>query len=141
MRCSTSGLTRRCVVLLALAVLAVASACSRKQPPNLLVIVVDTLRADRLGAYGNTHGLTPFLDSLAARSYVFQRAYAQSSWTNPSVASILTSRYPSQHGVVAYDSVLGADEITLPEVLKEHGYRTAGFSANGLLTSHLGFGQ
>src|SRR5262245_63124377 len=85
MHSTTSGLGRL-RLLLAVAVLGGVSGCAGPKPPNILLIVVDTLRADRLGAYGNTRHLTPFLDSLAEQSYVFQRAYAQSSWTNPSVA-------------------------------------------------------
>jgi len=71
--------------------LALAAACalaplgcgSPDRPPNLLLVVVDTLRADRLGAYGSTRGLTPFLDELAARGVVFENAYATSSWPRP----------------------------------------------------------
>jgi arylsulfatase A-like enzyme len=129
---------------LALVVLAVPPACRGHQPasrPDVLVVVVDTLRADRLGAYGNRDGLTPFLDSLAARGTVFRRAYAQTSWTNPSVASLLTSRYQSQHGVITFASVLAESETTLSEVLRTAGYATGGFSANGLINAPLGFAQ
>src|SRR5207249_3493449 len=89
-----------------------------------LLIVIDTLRVDRLGCYGNGRGLTPFLDALAGRAYVFKNAYAQASWTKPSVASLLTSRFSSQHGVVRLGSVLPDTEVTLPEILHERGYRT-----------------
>jgi arylsulfatase A-like enzyme len=134
--------TRRLRSALLLALPLLLTACDlRRGAPNLLVIVVDTLRADRLGAYGNTRRLTPFLDSLAARGTVFRHAYAQSSWTNPSVASLLTSRFQSQHGIIAFGSVLAAAETTLPEVLKEHGYATAAFTANGLLAERNGFAQ
>ncbi|HJQ84542.1 MAG TPA: sulfatase [Candidatus Binatia bacterium] len=110
-------------------------------PPDVLLIVADTLRADRLGAWGNRDRLTPFLDSLAARGTAFRRAYAQTSWTNPSVASLITSRYQSQHGVVAFKSVLPASETTLAEALHAAGYTTGGFSANGLIGPQFGFGQ
>jgi arylsulfatase A-like enzyme len=110
-------------------------------PPNVLLVVVDTLRADRLGCYGNHDGLTPFLDSLAARGHLFRRAYAASSWTNPSVASLMTSRYQSQHGVIAFNSVLSDDEVTVAEALHAAGYTTGGFSANGLIGPLLGYGQ
>jgi arylsulfatase A-like enzyme len=109
--------------------------------PNVLIVLIDTLRADRLGAYGNRDGLTPFLDSLAARGTVFRRAYAPTSWTNPSVASLLTSRYQSQHGVITFASVLADDETTLPEVLRSAGYTTGGFTANGLINAHFGYAQ
>jgi arylsulfatase A-like enzyme len=110
-------------------------------PPHVVVIVADTLRADRLGVYGCTLGLTPFLDSYAARGVVFQRAYTASPWTLPSVATLFTSRFPSQHGVVAHDSVLPESELTLAEVLRTRGYATAAFSANGLMRPQGGLGQ
>src|SRR5262249_56902134 len=97
--------------------------------------------ADRLGSYGSKRGLTPFLDSLAARGIVFQHAYAQSSWTNPSVASLFTSRFQSQHGVVGFASRLPESEITLAEALHGAGYATAAFSGNGLIGRNVGFDQ
>ncbi|MEO8605328.1 MAG: sulfatase [bacterium] len=107
----------------------------------MLLIVVDTLRADRLGAYGSTRGLTPFVDSLAERATTFSHAVAACSWTNPSVASILTSRYQSQHGIVTFGSILADAEVTLPEVLQARGYVTGGFTANGLLQERGGYAQ
>jgi arylsulfatase A-like enzyme len=109
--------------------------------PNILVVLVDTLRADRLGAYGSTRGLTPFLDGLAARGCVFERAYAPSPWTNPSVASLFTSRFQSQHGIITFASALAPGERTLAAALREAGYVTGGFVANGLLNPGLGFGR
>src|SRR5438067_3051829 len=91
------GRLRGVVVLLPLVALV---ACGKPAPPNVVVVVADTLRADRLGAYGGTRALTPFLDALAARATVFTHAYAQSSWTEPSMASLFTSRFESQHGIV-----------------------------------------
>jgi arylsulfatase A-like enzyme len=117
------------------------TACSAAPPPDIIVLVGDTLRADRLGSYGNTRGLTPFMDSLAQRAVVFRNAYATSSWTNPSVASLFTSRYPSQHGVISFESVLAADEVTLAEALREAGYATAFFSPNGVLREGWGYEQ
>ena len=125
--------------------LAVCLLAACKQPassnPNVVVVVIDTLRADRLGALGNTRGLTPFLDSLAARSVVFRRAYAASCWTQPSVASLFTSRFQSEHGIVSPASKLDPSEVTLAEVLQERGYSTAAFSANGLIAAGHGYGQ
>jgi len=118
-------------------------ACGRepRHQPDVLLIVIDTLRADRLGACGNRDGLTPFLDELAARATVYQRAYAPAPWTNPSVASLWTSRHPSQHGVVSFASVLEDGAVTLAERLREAGYATAGFSANPLIDLPSGLGQ
>jgi arylsulfatase A-like enzyme len=112
-----------------------------KPPPDILVLVGDTLRADRLGSYGNRQGLTPFLDAIAARATRFRNAYATSSWTNPSVASVFTSRYPSQHGVISFESVLPESEVTLAEALREAGYATGFFSPNGVLREDWGYGQ
>jgi len=126
---------RRALAAAALMVLTVAG-CRRTRTrvvegaPNVLLIVVDTQRADRLGCYGGPPGVTPFLDALAERSFVFRRAYAPSSWTRPSVASLFTSRFQSQHGVTTFASALAEDEQTLAESLKAARYVTAGFSAN-----------
>jgi arylsulfatase A-like enzyme len=133
-----SRVASRCLLVAALCTLA---ACRAQAPPNIIVIVGDTLRADRLGSYGNPRGLTPFLDSIAERATVFRSAYAQSSWTNPSVASVFTSRFPSQHGVITFESVLSEGEVTLAEALREAGYATAFFSPNGLLREDWGYGQ
>ncbi|MEN8160628.1 MAG: sulfatase [Myxococcota bacterium] len=107
----------------------------------MLLIVLDTFRADRMGAYGNERGLTPFLDELAARGVLFERAYSTSAWTPPSVASLLTSRYPTQHRVQTMGSVLGAAELTLAETLQAADYRAAGFSSNIYVREAAGFGQ
>jgi arylsulfatase A-like enzyme len=133
---------RRTTLWLCATMLCLAAGCTRSQPPpNIILIVADTLRADRIGAAGNPRGITPFIDSLAARGYVFHNAYAPSSWTNPSVASILTSRYQSQHGIVTFESVLADSEVTLAEALKPRGYTTGFFSANGLISRRMGFSQ
>jgi arylsulfatase A-like enzyme len=122
--------------------LALVNGCEgRTRTPNILVVVADTLRADRIGAYGNTRGLTPFLDSLAARGFVFHNAIATSCWTNPSIASLFTSRYPWQHGTVSLTGVLAQSEATLTELLRAQGYLTAGWSANPLLWIKGGWDQ
>jgi arylsulfatase A-like enzyme len=127
----------------ALGLLLCGVGCRRAEPtrPNVVVIVVDTLRADRLGVEGNPRGLTPFLDELAQRGTRFARAYAQSAWTNPSVASLLTSRYPSQHQVRNFDSKLAADEVTFAQRLAQGGWVGGGFSANVQLDGANGYGR
>jgi arylsulfatase A-like enzyme len=109
--------------------------------PDVIVILADTLRADRLGPYGGPAGLTPFLDALAASGTVFTNAYSTTSWTNPAIASLFTSRYPSQHHVVRFDSRLPADEVTLAERLASERYRRVGFLGNFRLMAELGFAQ
>ena len=110
--------------------------------PSAVLVVVDTLRADVLGAYGDMRGLTPRLDALAEAGTVFERAYAASPWTAPSTATLLTALPPPEHGV-AYDSVhdprgaiaaLAGTFTTLAEACAREGLRTAGFSANPLAT-------
>jgi arylsulfatase A-like enzyme len=140
--------------VIVLALLLAGFGCGRDagRRPNVVLIVVDTLRADRLGSYGSTRGLTPFLDELAGRGVVFANAYASSSWTCPSVASLLTSRYPSQHGVVGFDVRLPEEETTLAERLVGGAFGRVGevvrrdyvggaFSANWRLMKTLGYAQ
>jgi arylsulfatase A-like enzyme len=116
--------------------------CSPSHPkgPNILLIVADALRPDPLGVYGRRGDLTPALDELGRHGAVFAHAYAASSWTSPSVASLFTSRYPSQHGVNAFTAPLGDAEVTLAERLAAAGYLTAGFSAN-LIRAEAGYAQ
>ena len=125
-----------CVALALFGLLGV-TACSR-QAPDVIVILVDTLRADRVGS---RPGLTPFLDSLAATGVTFSNAYSSTSWTNPAVASLFTSRYPSQHHVSTFESVLAADEVTLAERMHAAGYRTLGDVANFRLLDRFGFNR
>jgi arylsulfatase A-like enzyme len=128
--------------LLAALLLVLAAGCrSQSRPTDVLLVVVDTLRADRLGAYGNGRGLTPTMDRLAARGTRFARAYAPSSWTMPSVASLLTSRLPAQHLVSDFDSRLADGEVTFGERLAAVGFMNGGFTANWRLRADLGYGQ
>jgi arylsulfatase A-like enzyme len=127
--------------LAALAVCVILGACRSTPPPNVVIVLVDTLRPDYLGCYGQTSGLTPFVDDVAGRGTRFTHAYAASSWTEPSVASLFTSRWESQHGVVHLFSVLSDRERTLAEALRERGFATAGFLATRSLPLASGFGQ
>ncbi|MGH7787581.1 MAG: sulfatase [Candidatus Binatia bacterium] len=128
-------------VWLALAVCLAGCPAPPPRRPNVLVVVVDTLRADKLGAYGNRRGLTPFLDQLAQRGTLFEHAYATSSWTVPSMASLFTSRYPTQHHVVTFAQRIRADEVTFGERLQRGGWAGGGFSANPNLQDRFGHAQ
>jgi arylsulfatase A-like enzyme len=125
--------------------LAAITGCAPPPPPeilpNILLVVVDTLRADRLGVYGNKRGLSPFLDELTSRGTLFRNAYAPTSWTCPSIASLFTSRYASQHGVNSFEAVLAPDEVTVAEILAAGGYVGAGFSANLRMLEANGYAQ
>jgi hypothetical protein len=109
--------------------------------PNLLLITLDTTRADRLGAYGGPSGLTPNLDRLAASGVVFERAYCAMPLTGPSHAALLTGRTPRELGVVQNGVALGADAPTLAELLRSRGYRTAAVVAAFTVSSKLGFAR
>ena len=116
----------RALHLAALLVLGALASCSQP-PPNVVLVIGDTLRADRLGTYGNPRGLTPFLDELAEEALVFENASNHAPWTLPSTASLLTSMLPEEHGA---GGRLGAfrkldDRIeTLAELLQARGYAT-----------------
>jgi len=103
----------------------------QNEPPNIVVFLVDTLRADRLGIYGYDRRPTSAkLDALAAESVVFDNAYATSPWTLPTVASMATSGYSCAHGVVDDRKKLPAGMATMAERLAEHGYLTMGLYGN-----------
>jgi len=97
--------------------------------PNVLVVVIDTLRADHMALYGYNRETTPHLDAIAKQGVVFENDISPSPWTLGSHASMLTGRYPHEHGV-DHDVALGTTYPTLPEVFARHGYRTGGVSAN-----------
>lgn len=96
-------------------------------PRHLVLITIDTLRADHVSSYGHPISTTPFVDSLAAEGVLFERAYAQSATTKPSHSSIFTALYPLQHGVQNNGLVLDGEFVTLAEMLAEQGYRTGAF--------------
>ncbi|MCA9002663.1 MAG: sulfatase, partial [Planctomycetes bacterium] len=101
-------------------------ACSKapKPKPNVLWIVVDTMRADRLGG---ERGLTPYLDRLGSRGVVFESAYSHAPWTLPSMASMLTSLHPKEHGAggrLGSFQALRKDVSTAPAVFARAGYQT-----------------
>ena len=109
--------------------------------PNVLIYLVDTLRADRLGCYGYDRPTSPSLDSFAAEATLFETAIGQSSWTRASMASIFTGVWPPTHGTTGWKHQLPDDFETLVEVLDEAGYQTAAFVGNPQITIRYGFGQ
>jgi len=107
--------------------------------PNVVFILIDTLRADHLGAYGYARPTSPVLDAFAAEGVLFEQAFSQSSWTKPATASLLTSRYPSQHQCFLEKQRLPESETTLPQYLQRAGYTTAMLSGNPWVTPDYGF--
>jgi arylsulfatase A-like enzyme len=121
--------------------LLLAAGCGAQAPdarPDVLVVTIDTLRADRVGCYGGARELTPHLDALAAEGVRFARAYSHAPFTAPSHASLLTSLHTPSHGVLAWAEELAPDAVTLPERFGARGWRTAAFYNNpGLATSRM----
>lgn len=100
--------------------------------PNLILIVIDTLRADHLTRYGHYRQTTPVLDHVADEGVVFMQDTSVTAWTLPSVSSLLTGLPPTAHGVRAYEDLLPDQVETVPERLKAVGYHTAFFGVNSL---------
>ena len=123
------------------------AANGRTRPPapegagNVLVIVVDTLRADHLPGYGYPRGSTPNLDAFAEDAIRFDQAFANASWTRPSFASIMTGRYPSSHGVMAKADALPDAVTTMAEAYADAGWHTAGFMTNYNVAPYFNFDQ
>jgi arylsulfatase A-like enzyme len=123
------------------ALLALAVACAAPARPSVVLITIDTLRADHLGCYGYGRPTTPHIDALAKESLLFERAYTTLPRTTQSVASILTGRYPKSHGARGLFARLPATNLTLAEVLHERGYATAAVVSNTFLRPGQGFEQ
>jgi arylsulfatase A-like enzyme len=111
------------------------------QRPNLVLIVVDTLRADWTTPYGYAADTSPELARWAARGVVFEQVLAQSSWTKISMASLMTSMWPRSHGIREPNDGLADTALTLAEVLRQAGYRTYAVQTNGWLDQSFGFQQ
>lgn len=111
----------------------------RTSSPNVLVILMDTTRADRLSCYGHHRPTTPHIDALAAESMVYTNAISPGAWTPPSHASIFTGTYVSRHGVDRTHPYLDTPMTTLPEYLRGRGYRTYGISSNYWISTATGY--
>jgi hypothetical protein len=130
-------------VTLGLALLSVAGApsCGKRPPGGVLLITIDTCRADRIGCYGGPVE-TSAIDALAARGVLFRAASAPTPLTAPSHASLLTGLYPDRHGVRDNGSARLADGArTLAEILGESGFRTAAFVSAFPLDRDFGMAQ
>jgi arylsulfatase A-like enzyme len=132
---------RRPLLALAAAALGLIACGGPDAPRSLLLITVDTLRADALGAYGARGGLTPRLDALAKEGVVFQAAYAPAPFTFPSIASILTGHYPSALGIRTNASRLADDVPTLASALHARGWRTGAAVGSYVLRAKSGLAR
>jgi arylsulfatase A-like enzyme len=116
--------------------------------PNLVLISLDTLRADHLGCYGYRRNTSPNIDRFAEGAVLFQHTIAPSPWTTPSHASVFTGLHPSIHGAGRYiyedpyyDYPIEEKEITLAELARRHGYLTAAYTEGAYVGAALGFAQ
>jgi len=125
----------------------VGTVADASRPPDIVLVAVDTLRADHLGVYGYDRDTSPNIDALAARGVRFHRAYAQSGWTLASFSSLLTGLYPHQHRVgrdsydVARFGRLPPETTTLAEALKAKGYATHAIVNNAFVAPEFRLSQ
>ena len=144
------GVIRATVMLATVLTLNLAAGCSRQDPPNVLFIVLDTLRADHLGCYGYSRNTSPRIDAFAEKATLYRTVMAASPWTVPTHASLFTGLYPFEHGAHTYkDDVrdplrattrpihgrdlvypLHESHLTLAEVFRNEGYETGAVVAN-----------
>ena len=119
--------------------------CSRpiEDPkPNVILIVIDTLRGDKLGCYGGRPGVSDEIDAMAARGILFENVTSPCSWTRPSMGSMLTGQYPRDLGLYRERAeALPDDAVTLAEHLKANGFRTLGYTANPNINKTYNFHQ
>jgi arylsulfatase A-like enzyme len=109
--------------------------------PSIILVSLDTLRADRVGVYGYARPTTPVLDAFAGDAVVFEHAIASSPWTLPSHSSMLSSLHPHNHGALSPANRLGEEVTTLAEALFERGYATAAFTGGGYVSVKFGLSQ
>jgi arylsulfatase A-like enzyme/Flp pilus assembly protein TadD len=129
----------RHALILCLLVLSPALAAAATDKPNVILISLDTVRADRMGFLGSKLGLTPQLDALASQSVVFEHAYSQAPITPVSHATILTGTYPQYHGIRNFGDRLPPTVPFLPDILHGQGYHTGAFVGSIILDPKNGF--
>jgi arylsulfatase len=109
--------------------------------PNVLLVSLDTLRADHLASYGYFRQTAPTLSEMAARGAQFNESYSQSASTVPTHASIFSGVLPTQHGTWGYKQRLSRSAVTIAEYLQDHGYRTFGVASSKRFAERSGFHQ
>ena len=132
------------VIIVAAITAAIIYNSAARPKKNVILIILDTLRADKLGCYGNTLGLTPNIDKFAQNASLFKNAFSQAPWTLPSIASMYTSRYPIQHGAggrLGSLRVLPEQAVTIAEVFNNAGANTHAIVNVVLMTQNFGMHQ
>ena len=139
-----------CFAVLLLSISGCINQNKGKEDFNIVLITIDTLRADHLSCYGYERNTSPNIDQIAEQGTVFKNVIAPSTWTVPSMASLFTSTYPINHGALTatratnkiYMQDVFSDRLTtLAEILKDHGYTTLGVSSNSHLSRQFGFAR
>lgn len=120
---------------------AVRGPAAGRPRPNVVVVLVDTLRADHLSLHGYAKPTSPELDAFAKDAVTFGDARAVTSWTKPSVASLFTSMYPTAHACTEQRHVLVPEAVTIAETFRAAGWRTAAFVDNPFVSEEFGLGQ
>jgi arylsulfatase A-like enzyme len=119
----------------------IVASARRRAMPNVVVVLLDTVRADHTSLFGYRRETTPKLEALANESFVFPTAYAPAPETIESVMSIFTSQYPTTHGVISFSNRLSRQTATLASALADAGYVTVGITEGGSVASDFGFDQ
>lgn len=120
---------------------ALMAGCSPPSGPDIVLVVIDTLRADRVSCYGYPRPTTPRIDELAARGLRFRSAFSTSSWTLPAHASIFTGLFPIEHGATQEHTQLDDRAATLAELISDAGYATLGIVGNGVVNRGSGLAR
>jgi len=136
-----SRLPRCLLVLLIFSLAGCRPESPKKRRPNIIIVTLDTFRADRLAPWGGARGLAPFLNAVCRESVVFRNAITPLGHTHPSHASLFTGLYPRSHGIERNNSPLAPRFTTLAETLRDAGYQTAAFVQSGNILSTGGLRQ
>jgi arylsulfatase A-like enzyme len=131
---------KRIAFVIALVAIAAAS-CGKSRNANVLVITIDTLRADYLSCYGYPRPTSPRIDDFASGAALFEKTLCQVPETLPSHASIFTGLYPRTHKAISHESIVAPEVVTLAEVLKDHGYATGAMISSHVLDAKYGLDQ
>ncbi len=109
--------------------------------PNIILAILDAVRADHLSCYGYHRKTSPNIDKIAKQGVLFEKAFSTAEWSPPSHASIFTGKYPSHHRTTGKDPFLKKENVTIAEVLNRNGYETIGITNNSLLVPECGFSR
>ncbi|MCP4676980.1 MAG: sulfatase-like hydrolase/transferase [Deltaproteobacteria bacterium] len=143
MKTQLNRFIKRATPMLFLGVILVGCAlipeCSKKRPPNVVLVTIDTLRADHLGCYGYSRKTSPSIDRIAGEGVLFESAVAQAPWTLPSLASMMTSKHPLELGMMDMAARFSPSVRRLSTYFKEAGYETAAFVSGAYVTMDRGF--